>query len=208
MSHRVALIALPVLVLWGCGSTEETTEQIPPKPQPEVVVKPPAQEKPVFETRTDTVSKTSTPEPAGRRKLTPFTCPNCGGALWEIEAGGLDQYECHVGHRFGSEALRTLGDDRTENLLWSAVRAMKEAAALRRRMAARASNRGMATMARRWQDEARTSQARANQIRALIEAMDGGSEEYAIAANGRRRRAGARQAVRRETEGRGRKKPR
>ncbi len=56
MSHRVALIALPVLVMWGCGSTEETTEQIPPKPQPEVVVKPPAQEKPVFETRTDTVA--------------------------------------------------------------------------------------------------------------------------------------------------------
>ncbi len=56
MIYLRALIILPLVSVLGCGSTEETTEQAPPQPQPVVVAKPPVQEKPVFETRTDTVS--------------------------------------------------------------------------------------------------------------------------------------------------------
>src|SRR5262249_30099019 len=34
-----------------------------------------------------------------------FTCPECGGTLWEIAEGGMSRFRCHVGHSFGSESL-------------------------------------------------------------------------------------------------------
>ncbi len=160
--------------------------------------------------RKGTMAKQTTPEPSGERQLTPFTCPNCGGALWDVEDGGLDQYECHVGHRFSAEALKALGNERTENLLWSAVRALKEDAALRRRMAARVNGRGWESMARRWQDDARTSDERAQKIRDLIEAMNGTApgEEVPLEAQERKTRRGARKTTRepRERAATGRKK--
>lgn len=49
---RNLLISVPLLVLWGCGGSETTTEQIPSPPQ----VVQPLPKKPDFETRTDTVA--------------------------------------------------------------------------------------------------------------------------------------------------------
>lgn len=45
---------LTAAVLWGCGSSEETAEQVPPQPPAPVVQE--TQKKPAFETRTDTVA--------------------------------------------------------------------------------------------------------------------------------------------------------
>jgi two-component system chemotaxis response regulator CheB len=60
--------------------------------------------------------------PSGNGELTALTCPNCGGALWEVRQNGIEQYECHIGHRYAGEALLALDDERTEGVLWSAVR--------------------------------------------------------------------------------------
>ncbi len=157
--------------------------------------------------RRSAMAKSSTPRSSGTRKLTPFTCPNCGGALWEVEEGNLDQYECHVGHRFGSEALKAFGDDRTENILWAAVRALQEDSMLRRRMAARATSRGMHTMARRWLNDAEKSGLRSRQVRELIEAMSGGRDDETVAredggrARARHRATGKRRSARRGRRG-------
>ncbi len=143
------------------------------------------------------MAKSSTPEPTGNHKLTPFTCPECGGALWEVEEGTLDQYECHVGHRFGAEGLKALADDRTENILWSAVRALQENAMLRRRMAAHANHRGMDVMAKRWLDDAEEFGTNARDVRALIEAMNDGRDDETVARDDVRRTQARRQARRR-----------
>jgi two-component system chemotaxis response regulator CheB len=44
-------------------------------------------------------------EPPGT--LSALTCPECGGALWEIRDGQLLRYECHVGHAYSEQALGT-----------------------------------------------------------------------------------------------------
>src|SRR4051812_27469340 len=35
----------------------------------------------------------------------PFTCPECGGALWERKDGKVNRFQCHVGHSYTSESL-------------------------------------------------------------------------------------------------------
>jgi two-component system chemotaxis response regulator CheB len=154
--------------------------------------------------RKNAMPTSNPPEVTGKHKLTPFTCPSCGGALWEVEEGTLDQYECHVGHRFGSEALKVLSDDRTENVLWAAVRALQEDAMLRRRMAAHASSRGMHLMARRWLDDAERFGANSRHVKELIEAMNGGRDDETLA-NEDARRSKVTRAVRRSAADRPRR---
>ena len=55
-----------------------------------------------------------------------LTCPDCGGALWELEEKGLVRYRCHVGHGFSGESLRDGMDEKLEDTLWSALRAIEE----------------------------------------------------------------------------------
>ena len=71
----------------------------------------------------------------GQRSI--FTCPECNGALWELEAGGL-QFRCHVGHGYSAAALKQDQDAGIEQSLWSALRALKESVALDERLAERA----------------------------------------------------------------------
>lgn len=74
-----------------------------------------------------------------------FTCPDCGGVLWELTDYNLMRYRCHVGHAYSIESLLSEKDDSLERALWTANRAMEEKAALARRMAtqARKSNHPM-----------------------------------------------------------------
>jgi len=37
--------------------------------------------------------------------LSPITCPECGGALWEHEEGGVLRFKCHVGHAYSADSL-------------------------------------------------------------------------------------------------------
>ena len=67
-----------------------------------------------------------------------LTCPECGGSLWELKDGKLFRYQCHVGHSYTAESLMAEKNGELESVLWSALRALEENAALKRRMADRA----------------------------------------------------------------------
>jgi len=64
-----------------------------------------------------------------------FTCPECGGALWEIDDSSLLRYRCHVGHAFTADAVLHAQTNRAEEMLWTLMRSHQERAALARRMA-------------------------------------------------------------------------
>src|SRR5690349_22779334 len=34
-----------------------------------------------------------------------FTCPECHGALWQLDDGNLLRYRCHLGHAFTAETM-------------------------------------------------------------------------------------------------------
>ena len=37
--------------------------------------------------------------------LSGYSCPECGGALWEIEGNGVKRFRCHIGHAFTEKEL-------------------------------------------------------------------------------------------------------
>lgn len=98
----------------------------------------------------------------------PFTCPECGGALWELEDGKLLRFRCHVGHGFTADSLLVQQDDELEHTLWSALRALEEQAALRRRMALHAEHVGRLTSAREFSEEAKEAERRASALRRVL----------------------------------------
>ena len=99
---------------------------------------------------------------------TPFTCPDCGGALWERKDGELLRYQCHVGHRFSGDSLVDAQADGLEPALWTALRALEESSALRQRMARHARDRGMSAIADAYEAHANESEARAEIVRRAL----------------------------------------
>lgn len=97
-----------------------------------------------------------------------FTCPECKGALWELNDGELLRFRCHVGHAFSAESLIAEQAEELENALWAALRSLEENAALSRRMAARARERKHQISLMRYEDNARQIDQRASVIREVL----------------------------------------
>ena len=63
-----------------------------------------------------------------------FTCPDCGGCLFEIKEGKPVRFLCHTGHAFSLLSLAELQDNVAEDNLWAALRALQEKEALLRKL--------------------------------------------------------------------------
>jgi len=100
-----------------------------------------------------------------------FSCPECGGTLWELHEGDLVRYQCRVGHAFSPESLLSAQSDTLEDALWAALRALEEKVSLGRRLRDRAAERGHAQLAARFAEEMDGAQERADVIRRLL--LDG-----------------------------------
>jgi two-component system, chemotaxis family, protein-glutamate methylesterase/glutaminase len=84
-----------------------------------------------------------------------FVCPDCGGALWELEDdNGLLSFRCRTGHGYSIETLAAEQTETVESALWAALRALEERAAMARRMAGRLRGRGSKTSAARFESQA------------------------------------------------------
>jgi two-component system chemotaxis response regulator CheB len=110
------------------------------------------------------------PSPAqARGNGTRFTCPDCGGVLFERREGGLDRFECSVGHVYSIDSLAAAQAEGLESALWAAVRTLEDRVALLGRIAARAARSEHPRSARAFEAQARELAQRARTIRSAIE---------------------------------------
>jgi two-component system chemotaxis response regulator CheB len=93
-----------------------------------------------------------------------FTCPECGGALWQVDNTGVVQFRCHVGHAYNGEVLLAEQTEALEAALWTAVRTFREKSVLGRQLAAQERQKGNTTRAERLEEQA----AQADQYGTLI----------------------------------------
>ena len=63
-----------------------------------------------------------------------FSCPECGGALRPKMKNGLQEFGCHVGHRFGANELVESQSEGVEKGIYVALRMLNEQAEFARRM--------------------------------------------------------------------------
>jgi two-component system, chemotaxis family, protein-glutamate methylesterase/glutaminase len=102
-------------------------------------------------------------------QLTMFTCPDCGGTLWQSTSGAVSHFRCHVGHAWGVEALLGNKSEELEAALWSSVRLLEERATLSRQVAAQVrSERDDEPRAHDIDEQANLDERRADAIRELL----------------------------------------
>jgi len=115
-----------------------------------------------------------------------LTCPDCGGALWEVQDGRVLRYQCHVGHQYAPDNLEAEQREAVDSALWSAVRVLEEHAELKMRLARRVKAGGLTAMSEGFAEGARDAHEQAQRIRSLL--FDNGSGGSAADAPKRVRR--------------------
>src|SRR5262249_38652895 len=91
----------------------------------------------------------------GRRgEVSVFTCPECGGSLWQVDEQKLVRFRCHVGHAYNGEALLAEQSEALEAALWTSVRTFREKSVLARQLALTERQKGNEESAARFEEQA------------------------------------------------------
>jgi two-component system chemotaxis response regulator CheB len=109
----------------------------------------------------------------GRRgEVSMFTCPECGGALWQVDETGVIRFRCHVGHAYRGEVLLSEQGEALEAALWTAVRIFREKSVLSLQMARHERADGDPAFAARLEEQAGQAAQFGELIRQLL--LNGG----------------------------------
>jgi two-component system chemotaxis response regulator CheB len=152
--------------LAGLPALEPRQEEVRPMPAPDV--------------------DPATDEPGARPEGPPsgFTCPECGGAIWERAEGREVRYRCRVGHTYSEEAMLTEQAGHVESALWTALEVLEERAELLRKVAGRQNGADREPLRRRFDAAAEDALARAQLLRSALAANAGGADAFALADHG------------------------
>ena len=100
-------------------------------------------------------------------KPSTFVCPDCNGALWEVNGSRPQRYRCHTGHGFTLRSLQHAQSEATDTALWSAFRALQEKEMLLRSLAN--SEAAVSVLPGEWLREADEVRRHAKALRCLLE---------------------------------------
>jgi two-component system chemotaxis response regulator CheB len=112
-------------------------------------------------------------------RLSPLTCPECHGVLYEIDEDGFLRFRCHTGHGFTAKSLCEAQREAWEQALYNALRTQEEQMVLARRLASEARERRRLRSAEEFDGRARGYAEGAEIIRRLL-----GNGEDGLAAAG------------------------
>jgi len=77
-----------------------------------------------------------------------YSCPDCGGGLWEMKNGQITRFRCHIGHSYTQEELLEEQKRAADQTLWVALRTMEEKHQLLKNIAAREVAAGQQVLSR------------------------------------------------------------
>jgi two-component system chemotaxis response regulator CheB len=108
----------------------------------------------------DLVDQDMEEQARGQRRgaISVYSCPECGGALWQVDESQPLRFRCHVGHAYSAELLLAEQAEALEAAVWTAVRTFREKSVLSQQLANRERRLGQAVSAERFEEQARQSE--------------------------------------------------
>ncbi len=106
-----------------------------------------------------------------------YACPECHGVLLQLKEGGNLRFRCHTGHAYSVDSLLAEFSEKTEESLWSAIRAVEEGVLLMRHLAEHFSGGDQDRTARAFLRKAQEAQRRADLVRQAVIEHQGLSTE-------------------------------
>jgi two-component system, chemotaxis family, protein-glutamate methylesterase/glutaminase len=94
-----------------------------------------------------------------------YSCPECGGILWQSEQDLMPGFRCYLGHTYAPERLLFEKSEALEDALWSATRALVERATLNRQLARQLRERGLEQRASNLEEQAALDEANIRLLR-------------------------------------------
>nr|ASV46942.1 hypothetical protein [uncultured bacterium] len=101
-----------------------------------------------------------------------FSCPDCGGVLWNVAADGPLRFRCETGHAYSPASLAEMQTEKIEEALWAALRAIEDRVEFARIRAARATEFRLAAFAQQFTVQEEAAQQHATVLRSLLR-LDG-----------------------------------
>jgi two-component system chemotaxis response regulator CheB len=111
-----------------------------------------------------------------RGQVSTYTCPECGGSLWQMDEPQIIQFRCHVGHLYNADTLLAEQTDALEAALWTSVRTFREKTVLTRQLATRERAKGNLEAAARFEEQAAQAARYASLIAEHVLHADGEGE--------------------------------
>ena len=99
-----------------------------------------------------------------------LTCPECNGALWEVNQARPLRYRCHTGHAFSASVLEALQRDAVEAAIWGSIRALHEQERLFSKLRDREQQSGHGERATEYDARARQARQHSQTLREVIAA--------------------------------------
>ncbi len=97
-----------------------------------------------------------------------YSCPECGGVLWELHDDELTRFRCRTGHAFSPDSALAEQTEKIEQALWVALKTLDENASLSRRMAKQALQNGHGWLAERLNVRVQEAEQRAILLRQVL----------------------------------------
>lgn len=97
-----------------------------------------------------------------------FSCPECGGVLWELQENTLLRFRCRTGHAYSAESVLAEQSDVLERSLWAALRVLEERVSLSQRMITQAQAQGRDWLVRNLTERLQEAEEHARQLRQIL----------------------------------------
>ena len=98
-----------------------------------------------------------------------YSCPECGGVLWEIHDGELLRFRCRVGHAFSIDSMMAEQSDAIEEAMWVALKVLEEQVSISRKMADQSRQNGHSLMARRFEERQKQAEKRVDLLMSALQ---------------------------------------
>ena len=97
-----------------------------------------------------------------------FSCPECGGVLWEIKDGNFLRFRCRTGHALSAENVLAEQTEVVDKALWSALKTLDEKVSLSSRLAREAQKLGNNQLEQRFLKQIHEAEEDAKLLRHIL----------------------------------------